>query len=226
MRTKISCIYKITCLSNNKIYIGQTTDYVNRINHHKNKLKRNCDDNPYLQEDYNKYGSQNFKYEIIEKCTKESLLIRETYWINHYGGKNNSSLYNMQDLEGFNNEYCISRQGSNNVMYHKTHSIKVRHLLSDINKGKILSKEHKNNISKGLKLSNCHSEENNQKRRIALTNYNEDFIQKLRDEYILNPNYRYLSRRYKISECSIRNLILYGTTSRIVINKIKNNSCM
>lgn len=221
MKTKISCVYKIICLYNNKIYIGQTLDYIDRINHHKNKLKRNCDDNPYLQNDYNKYGLNNFEFKIIEECLPNNLLERETYWINYYGGKDSDSLYNIQDLYGFNKHYCMNKQGSNNVMYHKTHTDEVKQLLHNINTGKVLSLEHRNKISQGLKRSACHNNENNQKRREALTKYDQNFIQALREEYSIVKNYTKIANKYKLQPAVVSNLIKYGTTSSTVIKKLK-----
>ena len=221
MKPKISCIYKITCKVNNRVYIGQTINFYDRINHHKNKLSRNCDDNPYLQADYNKYHPSDFTFEILEECTIDNLLERETYYINKFGGKDNDSLYNVQDINGFNIQYCKSRRQEGNAMYGKTHSDEVKLLLHNINKGKHLSQEHKDKISQGLKNSTCHSFENNQKRRAASTKYDNLFIDKLRKEYKEVKNYRILGSKYNIHPNIISQLIRYGTTSKSVINKIK-----
>ena len=76
-------IYKISCLKNNKVYIGQTTIIKTRKRDHYGKLKRCEHHNPYIQYDYNLYGSDMFIFEIIEECEfKEEALNRETYWIN------------------------------------------------------------------------------------------------------------------------------------------------
>lgn len=75
-------IYKITNLLNNKIYIGSTSKSFNiRWGNHKSKLKDNKHYNKHLQYAYNKYGSDNFKYEILEVCLKEDLIKREQYYI-------------------------------------------------------------------------------------------------------------------------------------------------
>jgi len=221
MKNKIICVYKITCLINNKIYIGQTIDYKDRIRHHKSKLKRNCNDNKYLQEDYNKYGLNNFTFEILEECKEENLLERETYWINYYGGINNSVIYNMLDMYQMNDEIKQSRQGKNNIMYGKTHSLKTKQLLRDKNKGKQLSKNHKYKISEGLKNSTIHQLANHVRRK-ASTKYDQIFIDKLKEEYMQESNYTKIANRYNIQPGVVSNLIKYGTTSRVVISKLKN----
>lgn len=59
-------IYEIRNLINNKIYIGSTQDFKVRKRTHLNKLKKNIHPNPKLQNAYNKYGKENFTFNIIE----------------------------------------------------------------------------------------------------------------------------------------------------------------
>jgi len=74
-------VYKITCTCNNKIYIGSASNYGKRIGSHLACLRRNKHDSQYMQNSYNKYGESSFKFEIVEYCTKETLIEREQYWI-------------------------------------------------------------------------------------------------------------------------------------------------
>lgn len=77
-------IYKITCLLDNKIYIGQAVDMAERIKQHikcgigldspKNKLYT------AMQEK----GVNNFTFEIMEECPVILLNEKEKYWINFY----------------------------------------------------------------------------------------------------------------------------------------------
>ncbi len=60
-------IYKITCLKNNKIYIGKSTNIHSRLKSHLNSLKRKEHINIKMQNDFNKFGESNFKFEIIKK---------------------------------------------------------------------------------------------------------------------------------------------------------------
>ena len=53
-------IYKIECLINHKVYIGQSTNIELRWKHHIYQLKKNNHENKYLQAAWNKYGSSNF----------------------------------------------------------------------------------------------------------------------------------------------------------------------
>jgi group I intron endonuclease len=79
-------IYKIINLTNNKSYIGQTDNLTRRERQHFYDLKRNKHRNEHLQKSYNKYGKDNFIFQVIEYT--ENLGERELYWINENGGIN------------------------------------------------------------------------------------------------------------------------------------------
>lgn len=66
----VSGIYKITCLCNNKIYIGSSIDIQKRKYDHFRELLLNSHGNPKLQHAYNLYGKNNFEFEIIEIVEK------------------------------------------------------------------------------------------------------------------------------------------------------------
>lgn len=102
-------IYAIYCSKTNRVYVGRTVNYKKRIQKHKRELKQNKHYNVYLQKDYNLYGDTAFKYIILESNVVEnSLDIRETYYIDLYGGIESDLVYNMQNLYHKNMEYGIS----------------------------------------------------------------------------------------------------------------------
>lgn len=79
-----SGIYKIICLKNNKFYIGSSLNIDRRLKAHKKLLNQNKHTNKYLQNSWNKYGEQNFKFEIIETIHDTAqLLIREQWWLDN-----------------------------------------------------------------------------------------------------------------------------------------------
>lgn len=88
-------IYKITNITNNKVYIGQSDRFNEREREHFYCLERNEHNNEHLQKSYNKNGKDNFIFERIEES--EDLDNREIYWINEYGGINSNLNYNMKD---------------------------------------------------------------------------------------------------------------------------------
>lgn len=81
---KICGIYKITNLVNNKVYIGQSIDVESRFYAHLYMLRNQVHYNSHLQNTWDKYGENNFKFEIIEECRYELLDNREKYYIKLY----------------------------------------------------------------------------------------------------------------------------------------------
>ena len=66
---KKSGIYKITNIINNKLYIGKSINLFQRKSQHFSKLRKNEHKNFKLQGSVNKYGIDNFKFEVLEYCT-------------------------------------------------------------------------------------------------------------------------------------------------------------
>lgn len=80
-------IYKIECKIHNisnGIYIGQSSNINRRFLQHKKELIGNYHINKHLQNAWNKYGENNFTFEIIEECPIDKLNEREIYWIQYY----------------------------------------------------------------------------------------------------------------------------------------------
>lgn len=74
-------IYKIYCKVNKKSYIGSSNNIRKRMKEHFNNLNKNKHYNKNLQRAFNKYGSENFLFEILEICDEENRFIREQYYI-------------------------------------------------------------------------------------------------------------------------------------------------
>ena len=85
---------------NKKIYIGSSENLKRRKNAHFNKLNSNKHKNIYLQRSYNKYGEENFNFEIIEECEdKTKLLEREQFLLDIYFD-NCKNCYNICPIAG------------------------------------------------------------------------------------------------------------------------------
>ena len=77
-------IYQIRNIKNNKIYIGSSMDIEQRWKMHKNDLRKNKHINYKLQNDWNKYGENNFVFEILEiddQATREEISLLEQKYI-------------------------------------------------------------------------------------------------------------------------------------------------
>lgn len=77
-------IYAVLNTTNNRHYIGSSTDIAARWAHHRLMLSlgRHC--NPHLQNSWNKHGADMFIFKIIETCLPNDLITREQYYINIY----------------------------------------------------------------------------------------------------------------------------------------------
>ena len=90
-------IYKITCKINNKVYIGSTeVCFKQRFKKHKQRLRNNYHENDYLQKSWNKYGEDNFIFEILEEISDKSKVkeIEQTY-LNEYISKGKKFCFNL-----------------------------------------------------------------------------------------------------------------------------------
>lgn len=90
-------IYKITNIVNNKVYIGQTKNKNERKHQHFCELRNNKHANKHFQNSFNKYGEDNFIYEIIEQCNISNVDNRERYWIRHFSSLNMKYGYNIEE---------------------------------------------------------------------------------------------------------------------------------
>jgi len=78
--SKISGVYIITNTLNGMKYIGQSIDISRRWADHRRDATNKKKKSP-LYWDMRVYGINNFRFEIIEVCSKPFLDIREIYWI-------------------------------------------------------------------------------------------------------------------------------------------------
>ncbi len=83
-------IYKITNNINGKSYIGLSTNIKKRWKKHKQKNYIEYFKDKPLYRAFNKYGIDNFTFEVLEECSIEELSKKEIYYIDKYDsfGKN------------------------------------------------------------------------------------------------------------------------------------------
>lgn len=127
-----SGIYKILNIKNDKFYIGSSKNLIKRKNNHFTFLKSNIHHNKHLQNSWNKYGSENFVFEILETCEEKELLIREQHYI-----------------DNLNPQYNISPTAGNTCGY--KHTEETKKILSRIHKGRKASEEVKKRMSESKK---------------------------------------------------------------------------
>ena len=148
-------IYMIRNIVNGKMYIGQAIDIeCDRWKQHRAYLKGGYHTNKHLQNDWNKYGEENFEFSILLECEESQLNTYEEYYI--------FELMTYNPKVGYNKTYG-GNSGRPTEEYRKklSEANKGRILsdgwrkkISEANKGKHLSKEHKRKISEANKGEN------------------------------------------------------------------------
>ena len=133
-------IYGIRNVINEKIYVGKTgMNFGDRWDSHRSLLNNNKHDNPYLQNAWNKYGSEKFEFIVIEDCTLDELNKRIKYY------KDRGLAYNIHDggNEGYNLGKHLSEETKRKIgeknrinMLGKKHSEDTKKKMSTSHKNK------------------------------------------------------------------------------------------
>jgi group I intron endonuclease len=92
-------IYKITNLTNNKIYIGQTAQKNPKMRWYGHLADARRGRKSHLYDSIRKYGPESFVWEIIDQCeTIEELNDREQHWLDFY--RKSTEVYNCREAGG------------------------------------------------------------------------------------------------------------------------------
>lgn len=133
-----SGIYKITNISNEKIYIGSAKNLKNRWSRHKNELRNNNHSNQYLQNSWNKYGEQSFEFTMLEIVDDiNDLEDRENYYLNL--------------MKSYKREvgYNILRKAYSSCGF--KHSENTKNIIGNLSRGRKVSKVTREKIRISLK---------------------------------------------------------------------------
>jgi group I intron endonuclease len=202
-------IYKIICLLNNSIYIGSSVNLEQRFYNHLFYLRCNKHHNKHLQNAYNLYGEENFKFEIIEECEKEILIEREQFHIDELKPKFNLRLIAKSNLGMKHSEETKEKMSES----HKGQTSWCKGLTKENNKSLLLkSLKYKGRIpwNKNKKcgpLTKEHIEKlsgiNSPKSKFSL-----EQVKEIREKYKTNKySYSDLAKEYGVSKTCINNII-------------------
>ena len=162
-------IYKITNRVNGKCYIGQSQDIATRFREHRYLLRQNKYGNRKIQNAWNKYGEENFIFEILEECMIEELDEKEIKYIKEYdshcNGYNNTDggdgVRGWKHSDEFKKKMSLSNQLNPRIPsqeqierlieYNKTrdyhHSEETKKKIGNAHRGLKASKKAKENMS-------------------------------------------------------------------------------
>lgn len=136
-------IYEIRNLLNNKIYIGSAVNLIKRKANHFSDLRLNKHRNTHLQNSFNKYGKENFKFKVLINCFAEDLIKLEQDFINFLNPK-----YNICRIAG--SQLGLKR------------SVESKERMRKAQSGKKQSDEHIINRSKARQISVIQLTKNNE----------------------------------------------------------------
>ena len=119
----VAGIYKITNTVNNNCYIGSSFNVKGRIANHKSMLKNDKHPNKHLQAAFNKYGAENFIFELILECDAEEkvLVDNENKYIkiNAQSGNEYPAYNNRPDAATNRGRKATEEQRRKNGLAHK-----------------------------------------------------------------------------------------------------------
>lgn len=149
-------IYLLINKINGKKYFGQTIDLERR---EKQYFNQGAFPNDHLKNSFNKYGKENFEFQIIKYCKEKYLDRFEKLYIRVYDTQNREKGYNKESGGNLNKhlsdetkqKLSESHKGQEPWNKDKPCSEKTKEKISETLTGRNLSEEHKQNISESHK---------------------------------------------------------------------------
>jgi group I intron endonuclease len=189
-------IYGIVNKINGKKYIGSAFVFTRRKNKHLSELRRGVHHSSILQNAWNKYGEDNFEFQILEEIDEKQILIeREQWWLD-----NSEREYNICPIAG----NCERRK----------HTEESKRKIGEYNKTKrVFTEETRKKISdskKGIKRDS--SKWKNKKTGRSCYEYDKNGIFIKEWSSIIE-----VCHHYSVSESTIRSVI----TTNYLFNKSK-----
>jgi group I intron endonuclease len=145
-------VYKITNIINNQCYIGSSKTIKRRWYEHKRQLRKNQHHSKVLQRAFNKYGENNFVFEILELCEPDELLIIEQKYFDLIKPE-----YIILKTAGRFDGYKHTEETKQILREKRKEQINLpcseetKKKISDANKNRKFSNEHKDKLSKSHK---------------------------------------------------------------------------
>lgn len=128
---QLSGIYRILNKINGNCYIGSSLNVEKRYKHHLSTLRHNSSRCSILQKAFNKYGEDNFEFQVILCCKPEYRLY-----------------YEQQLIRELNSQYNVFTNMSDSPLRQFTFTEQSKLKMSIAHKGRVFSKESKDKIRK------------------------------------------------------------------------------
>lgn len=221
-------LYKITHIESGRAYIGQTTDFKRRMKDHCTANKRISLINRAIK----KYGKEQFKFEklmicedfMIDEMEQKAIASFDTLVPNGFnletGGNACKKL--SQETRQKIREKAIGRPSP--TLGRKMPEEQRQKLIAD-NKGKILTEEHKNKISSGLKKK---FENLNQEERIKRFGHNrkEVDLSDIADYSYINGISKRTNKKFKNNKSGYIGVHLQSKRNKYIANIRFGGKCL
>lgn len=233
-KEKISGVYKIENIINGKLYIGSSINIYKRWGEHKRLLRINKHHSYKLQNAWNKYGKNNFKFEIIKVFNGKIDELRklEQYYLDLFNSfdlafgynVNNNALgtgshpFTYDDIS--KGKSTISKEQFDEIIYYLCNTNISMPKISEITGVnhrsiyEIYCKENYTNIVKDMDFiqrKNCGEDSNNNK---LTENQVQDIIFMLLDNKYITD----IARKFNVNSQTIRDIYHYKTWKHLTEN--------
>lgn len=142
-KSKVTGVYSIKNSVNSHEYIGSSSEHIpKRWRLHRQMLEENRHHSAILQRAWNKYGAENFTFEILEECCKDNCIVREQHYLD-----TRNPIYNICKVAGSprGRKFTASQKaamrervlGDKNPFFGKRHTPETRKKISAMVAGKM-----------------------------------------------------------------------------------------
>lgn len=188
MKIGESGIYRIRNTIDNKFYIGSAINFNKRKNQHFHYLRNNKHHNKPLQNAFNKYGEENFIFEIMCYYYSKDLITNEQFYIDNYKPQYNICKIAGSSLGRKTTKETVIKMKISHSKRNCKHSEETKIKMSLSHKGKTIPLQQREDISKSLskpilqfdKKDNFIREFNSIKEAMIVHNNNASIIQVLK----------------------------------------------
>ena len=191
-KEKGGVIYKITNKIDGKFYIGSTNNLIKRYYTHINHIRTNKSTCIKLIRAVNKYGENNFTFEILCECSTEEILKTEQSYI-----------------DSLNPTYNIAKIAGSNLGIKRSEEVKLKKSISQKENWKDESyrSKHLENLSKNWKSGTSHK----------MAKLTEEQVIKIKKELASGLLPKQVADKLELSYYSIKDIYRGKTWKHIII---------
>ena len=113
----MGAVYNISCLPNDKFYIGSSKNPSARWKSHRDRLNKGSHENCRLQKAWEVYGYEGFRFVVVEEVSDNMLLEREQWWIDNTNCCDPSIGFNMCPIVNFPISNIVKDRVANNEQH-------------------------------------------------------------------------------------------------------------